>query len=303
MTPPTTTDSEPVPTHAGVAAPMTVAAVSLASRGFSHELRAIWIVWQRDLIRVWGDKARIVSTLLQPLLFLFVLGAGLSSAISHGSSGADYKTFIFPGVIVTGILFTAVFSAISIVWDREFGFLREMLVAPISSSSILIGKCLAGGSIATGQSLLLIALGGLVHVPYRLGIVVGLMGIIFVTSFTMTAFGLVLAARVKSVQTLMPLVQMVLTPLMFLSGSLYPLGKGVPTWLSLASRFNPLTYAVTVSRSLVFHYLPKGDATTRLAAHLTWNGWPVPAWLDVVVAGGVGVILLTVACVMFSRTE
>jgi ABC-2 type transport system permease protein len=275
----------------------------LAGGGPLHELRAVAIVWQRDMIRVSGDKARMVSTLLQPLLFLFVLGAGLSSVISHGTNGADYKTFLFPGVIITGILFTAVFSAISIVWDREFGFLREMLVAPISSSSIIVGKCLAGGSVATAQSLLLIAIGGLVHVPYRLGIVLGLMGIVFVTSFTMTAFGLVLAARVKSVQTLMPLVQMVLTPLMFLSGSLYPLGAGVPGWLSLVARFNPLSYAVAASRSVVFHYLSRNDATGRLAARLTWNGWPVPAGLDVMVTAGVGVVLLAVACSMFSRTD
>ena len=280
-----------------------VAPVKLPLGGYRHEFRAVRVVWQRDMIRIWGDKARIVSTMLQPLLFLFVLGAGLSAVVAGGSHGADYKTFLFPGVIVTGILFTAMFSAISIVWDREFGFLREMMVAPISSSSIVVGKCLAGGTIATLQSLLLIALGGLVHVPYRVGLVAGMAGIVFVTSFALTAFGLVLAARVKSVQTLMPMVQMLLMPMMFLSGALYPLGTGVPDWLRLVARFNPLSYGVSAARSLVLSYLPGGGATGHLFVGLSWMGWPVPAWLDVVVVAAIGIVLLTVACILFRRTE
>lgn len=277
--------------------------VAAVGSGFTHELRAVWIVWLRDMSRVWGDKARLISTLLQPLLFLFVLGAGLSTAVSGGTGGADFKTFLFPGVLVTGILFTAVFSAISIVWDREFGFLREMLVAPISSSSIVIGKCLGGATIATIQSVLILALAGTVHVPYRPGLLLGLFGIVFVTAFTMTAFGLVLAARVKSVQTVMPLINMLLLPLSFMSGSLFPLGPQAPQWLDIVARYNPLSYAVTAARTLVVHNLPN-DSPTRVLFHgLTWLGWSVPGWLDVVVVFGVGMLLLGVACAMFSRTE
>ncbi|HVW79402.1 MAG TPA: ABC transporter permease [Mycobacteriales bacterium] len=271
--------------------------------GMVHELRAIAIVWQRDMVRTVGDPARLISTLLQPLLFLFVLGAGLSAAVRGGTGGADYKTFLFPGVLITGILFTAVFSAISIVWDREFGFLREMLVAPIASSSIVVGKCLGGATIATVQSVLIIALAGAVHVPYRAGLMFGLLGVVFITSFTMTAFGLVLAARVKSVQTLMPLVNMLLMPLTFMSGSLYPLGPGAPQWLDIVARYNPLSYAVTASRTLVIRSLPKTSPTRALFHGLTWLGWPVPGWLDAIVVAAVGLLLLTIACVLFSRTE
>ena len=92
-----------------------VAPVTVVGSGWTHELRAVYIVWLRDMSRIWGDKARLISTLLQPLLFLFVLGAGLSTAVSGGTGGADFKTFLFPGVLITGVLFTAVFSAISIV--------------------------------------------------------------------------------------------------------------------------------------------------------------------------------------------
>jgi ABC-2 type transport system permease protein len=278
----------------------TVAAVG---GGPLHELRAVGIVWQRDMVRVLADPARLVSSLLQPLLFLFILGAGLTAAVRGGTGGADFKTFLFPGVLITGILFTAVFSAISIVWDREFGFLREMLVAPISSSSIVIGKCLGGATIATVQSVLILALAGTVHVPYSFTLMVGLLGIVFATSFTMTAVGLVMAARVKSVQTLMPMVNMLLMPLTFMSGSLYPLGPQAPQWLDIVARYNPLSYAVTAARTIVVHHLSSNDPTRLLFHPLTWNGWSVPAWLDVAVVTVVGVVLLVLACVMFARTE
>jgi ABC-2 type transport system permease protein len=280
-----------------------IAPVAAVGGGLSHELRAIGIVWQRDMSRVMADPARLVSSLLQPLLFLFILGAGLTAAVRGGTGGADFKTFLFPGVLITGILFTAVFSAISIVWDREFGFLREMLVAPISSSSIVIGKCLGGATIATAQSVLILALAGTVHVPYRLSLMLALLGIVFATSFTMTAFGLVLAARVKSVQTLMPLVNMLLMPLTFMSGSLYPLGPNTPEWLDVIARYNPLSYAVAASRAVVTDHLPAGDPTRTLFGGLTWLGWPVPGWLDAIVVTAVGIVLLVVACVLFARTE
>jgi ABC-2 type transport system permease protein len=279
------------------------APVAEAGAGWLHELRAVGIVWQRDMVRVMADPARLVSSLLQPLLFLFILGAGLTAAVRGGTGGADFKTFLYPGVLITGILFTAVFSAISIVWDREFGFLREMQVAPISSSSIVVGKCLGGATIATVQSVLILALAGAVHVPYGFTLMLGLLGIVFATSFTMTAFGLVLAARVKSVQTLMPLVNMLLMPLTFMSGSLYPLGPQAPEWLDIVARYNPLSYAVTAARTIVVHHLPTDDPTRRLFHGLTWLGWSVPGWLDVVVVVGVGVALLSVACVLFARTE
>jgi ABC-2 type transport system permease protein len=280
-----------------------VVPVAAVGGGWPHELRAIGIVWQRDMVRVLADPTRLVSSLLQPLLFLFILGAGLTAAVRGGTGGADFKTFLFPGVLITGILFTAVFSAISIVWDREFGFLREMLVAPISSSSIVIGKCLGGATIATVQSVLIIALAGTVHVPYGFTLVIGLLGIVFVTSFTMTAVGLVMAARVKSVQTLMPMVNMLLMPLTFMSGSLYPLGPQAPRWLDIIARYNPLSYAVTSARTLVVDQLAADDPTRLLFHPLTWLGWPVPAWLDLIVVAGIGVVLLSIACLMFARTE
>ena len=135
--------------------------VSVPKRSLASELRAIRIVWRRELIRFKSDRLRIVTSLVQPLLFLFVLGSGLQSIANAGTHGVDLKTFIYPGILCIAVMFTAMFSAASIVWDREFGFLREMMVAPVRRSSIVIGKCLGGATVASFQGVIVIALAGL----------------------------------------------------------------------------------------------------------------------------------------------
>ena len=140
--------------------------VSVPQRSLRSELRAIKIVWKRELIRYRSDRMRMITTLVQPLLFLFVLGSGLQRLSSVGTHGVDLKTFIYPGILCIAVMFTAMFSAASIVWDREFGFLREMMVAPIRRSSIVVGKCLGGASVACIQGVIVLCLAGVVHVPY-----------------------------------------------------------------------------------------------------------------------------------------
>jgi ABC-2 type transport system permease protein len=121
-------------------------------RSLRADLRAVSIVWRRELIRFRSDRLRAITSLVQPVLFLFVLGTGLSQLASRGMPpGVDFSTFIYPGVLAMSVLFTAIFSAASIVWDREFGFLREMLVAPVRRWAIVIGKCLGGATVATFQ--------------------------------------------------------------------------------------------------------------------------------------------------------
>ena len=115
--------------------------VAVPERSVRHDLRAVSIVWRRELIRFRTDRLRAITSLVQPVLFLFVLGTGLSGLASHGlPAGVDFKTFIYPGVLAMSVLFTSIFSAASIVWDREFGFLREMLVAPVRRWAIVVGK-------------------------------------------------------------------------------------------------------------------------------------------------------------------
>src|SRR3954463_15310457 len=159
--------------------------VRVPERTYKSELRAIKIVWTRELIRFRKDRMRIVTSLIQPPLFLFVLGSGLNSVTT---GDVDLRTFIYPGVLCVAVMFTAIFSAASIVWDREFGFLREMMVAPGGRSSIIIGKCLGGAPVASLQGVVLIALAPLVDVPYSPLLVLGIFGMMLLLSFALTAF-------------------------------------------------------------------------------------------------------------------
>jgi ABC-2 type transport system permease protein len=279
------------------------AAVVVPERSFTSDLRAIRIVIYRDLIRTYQDRIRFVSALVQPLLFLFVLGSGLSSLTSRTTGSLDLRTFMYPGVLATSTLFTAIFSAVSIVWDREFGFLREMLVAPVRRSSIILGKALGGATIATVQAVVVLALAPIVHVPLSVGLAVTLLAEIFLLSFTLTSLGLAVVVRITQVQTVMGIMQVMLLPLSFLSGALYPL-SGLPTWLSILTRLNPLTYAVNPVRTAVFDRLDVSAAVrARLDPPLTWGSWPVPIWLQLLLVAGIGVLLMGLAIRQFARTE
>ena len=281
--------------------PMPVAAVRVPATGLRHQVRAAAVVWQREMIRFGRDRSRIVSSLVQPVLFLFVLGTGLSSLIASNGD-VDFRTFLFPGVLATSVLFTAAFSGISMVWDREFGFLREMLVAPVSTTAILTGKCLGGATVATLQSLIILALAPLVGVPYNLVMMVKLVGLLFLMAFMICALGLFLSARIKQVQSAMPLVQLTITPLMFLSGSLFPLSN-LPGWLHVATTLNPMTYAVEPIRSTVFDHLDLSPAArATFDPGITWGGWPVPVPLQVAIVVAACVVLLALAVVRFART-
>src|ERR671934_460695 len=164
--------------------PPRVARVRVPRAGLRSDLRAVRVVWQRELIRFARDRARIVTALVQPVLFLFVLGTGLSRLASSGTHGVSLRTFVYPGVLAMAVLFTALFSAASIVWDREFGFLREMLVAPVGRGAIVLGKCLGGASVATFQGLVILALAGAVGIPYSPALLLTLTGELLLLSFT-----------------------------------------------------------------------------------------------------------------------
>lgn len=289
----------------GVAAapPLEIVPVSVAPPGLAQDIRAIKVVLQRELIRFGQDRTRILSALVQPVLFLFVLGTGLSSLTAGSTGGVDLRTFMFPGILATSTLFTAMFSAVSIVWDREFGFLREMLVAPVRRSSIMIGKALGGAAVATLQACLVLALAPLVHVSLTPALVVVLILLVFLLAFTLTSFGLVIAARIQQMQTVMSIMQMLLLPMSFLSGALYPISN-LPTWLGIVIRLNPVTYAVSAVRTAVFHHLDVSpEALKVLNPPITWWGWPVPMWLEVLIVAVLGVGFLVVAVRQFEKAE
>ncbi|MGP4025712.1 ABC transporter permease [Actinomadura sp. 3N407] len=282
-----------------------VVRVRVPEPGLRQDVRAVKIVLHRELLRFWRDKLRMVSGLVQPVLWLLVMGTGLSNLMATGGAGSDIdlKTFLFPGVCAMSVMFTAMFSAGSIVWDREFGFLREMLVAPVSRSAIVIGKCIGGALVATLQGAVIVALAGLAGVPYDPLLLAELMGLMFLGAFALTGFGVMMAARIKQMQSFFALMQMAMMPMMFLSGALYPL-NGLPTWLSVLTRLNPLTYAVDPMRQAVFARLDLSPALQRtFNPGVTWNGWVVPVWLELVIVVGMGVGLMGVAILEFRHSD
>ncbi len=286
---------------------MSAAAAVIASRvpqrSWRSEVRAARAIWWRELIRFADDRVRIVTALVQPVLFLFVLAPGLQSLSAASTEGVDLTTFMFPGVLCMAIWFSGMISAASLVMDRELGFLREMLVAPIQRSSIILGKCLGGTTTAMVQGVILLALAGLADVPYDPVLLLGVVGLQLLIAFSVTAVGLMVATSVRRAQTFNSVMQALVFPTVFLSGALYPV-SGLPTWLGLVNRVNPLTYAVDPLRRLVFDRLDISEAARdRLAPGVTWWGWPVPVLLEVLIVLALGVGMLSVAIRRLTRAE
>jgi ABC-2 type transport system permease protein len=280
-----------------------VVAVRVPERTWRSEARAVKTVWRRDMIRFLGNRAQTMTWLVQPLLFLFVLGSGLQSLSAPSTGGVDLKTFMFPGVLCVAVLFTAMVSAASLVWDRELGFLKEMMIAPVSRTSIVVGKCLGGATIAASQGVIVLALAGLVGVPYDLGLLLGALGLLVLLAFTVSAFGVLVAVTIKQAQTFTWIMQMVVFPMFFLSGAIYPVA-GLPAWLEVLTRINPLTYAVDAMRHLVFSHLEVSETARRtLDPGITWWNWQLPPAFEAGMVLLLGVALLGAAIWQFTRTE
>jgi ABC-2 type transport system permease protein len=285
------------------AAATPIVRVTVPKRSLASELRAIKIVWRRELIRYRSDRLRMVTTLIQPLLFLFVLGSGLQQLSAASTHGVNLKTFIYPGILCISVMFTAMFSAASIVWDREFGFLREMMVAPIRRSSIVIGKVIGGATVASFQGVIVIALAGFVGVPYNPLLIIGIFVLQLLLAFTITAFGVMVAVRIKQMQSFMGVMQMIVMPMFFVSGALFPVAN-LPGWLAVLNRLDPLTYAVDPMRRLVFSHLSiSPQARAALDPGVTWFGWHVPALLEAGMIVALGLVMLGIAIWEFSTTE
>lgn len=284
------------------AAVASVVGVRVPQRSWRSELRAVRAVWWREMIRFADDRVRIVTALIQPLLFLFVLAPGLQDLSAASTDGVDLTTFMFPGVLCMAIWFNAMISAASLVMDRQLGFLREMTVAPVRRSSIILGKCLGGMTTAMTQGLILLAVAGLAHVPYDPLLLLGILGLQLLIAFAVTALGVMVATTIQQPPTFNSVMQLLVFPVVFLSGAMYPV-SGLPSWLGLLNRVNPLTYAVDPMRRLVFDHLDISDAARdRLAPGVTWWGWQVPTPLELGIVLVLGVAMLVVAIDRFGRT-
>ena len=270
---------------------METVSVTVPPRSFRNDLRAVRIVWHRDLIRFWHDKPRMFASALQPMLYLFVFGTGMGAGMKP-TGGLDLRVFLYPGVMAMATLFTCFFSAGSIVWDREFGFMREMLVAPVRRGAIVVGKALGGATAGMTQGLIVLAIGPLVGIPYSPILILELLGLLVVLSFAVTSIGVLVAVRIKSFQAFMALVQIIIMPMFFLSGALFPMAN-LPTWLKISTMVDPLTYAVDPMRKVVL-------------GELGIQGFPgvtMPVVFEILIVAATGLVALAIAAREFGKTE
>jgi ABC-2 type transport system permease protein len=224
----------------------------------------IYTIWLREVVKFWRDKPRIIGATVQPALFLLLLGTGIGKGIPHAfnvePSGRefapgvpDYLTFIYPGIIAMTLLFTSVFSAISIIWDREIGFLKEVMVAPISRGAVALGKTLGGSTVAMLQGCLMLLFAPFLHIQFSWASALALLPLLLYISVSLTAMGIAAASRMRSMQGFTVIMNFLTLPMFFLSGAMFPV-DGLPRWMSVLVNLNPLTYGVDALRSVLIGF-------------------------------------------------
>jgi len=295
-------------------------------------MTGIYIVWFRDIKRFWRDTPRRIGAFVQPLIYLFLLGTGLQAAFEvFGAGHVKYIKFMFPGILGMTVLFTAVFSAISILWDREFGFLKEVLVSPVPRTSVAVGKIFGGATQAMIQAGILLIL---MFFPFMYGFsfdtlwkALLLLPLTLLLAVGMTSIGVAIAANMKSMEGFPMIMNLFLLPLFFLSGAMFPLQE-LPVWMTFLTRINPLAYGVDMLRGIALKGVTLSSSsstnlTTKIPASIL-NSIPpqvrqqigklipqmpklqvqrYPMWLDLVVVFGFAIVGLAIAIWQFNRQE
>jgi ABC-2 type transport system permease protein len=252
---------------------------------FAENWRGTWVVTYRELLRFVNERSRIVSSLAFPLLFLVIFGAGFGKVIGSLAPGVNFMQFMYPGIVAMSVLTSSLFAGVSVVWDREFGFLREILVAPIGRTGIVLGKALGAGVTALLQVVIMLILAPFLGVDLSIPIVLELVPIVILLSLGLAGLGILFASFMTS---------QLIFPLIFLAGVFFPVNQ-VPQWLEVISKVNPLTYGVDAIRQ-VFLGDVQGLGVTVLGHNMSLLD-------DVVVVTALGVVLLGAAVLAFNRQE
>jgi ABC-2 type transport system permease protein len=216
-----------------------------------RDLEVVYGIWLRDVKKFWRERSRLLGGIARPILWLLILGSSLKPVVSNTAltGGHDYTQYIFPGVIALTLIFAAMQSAMSIIWDREFGFLKEVLAAPVSRLSIIIGKILGGATQATLQGLITMCFAPLIGLWPTPLMIVEMVVIMFMVSFALTALGVVVASRMSSFEGFGTVSNFIVMPMYFLSGAIYPTSSA-PDWMKPLIAINPLSYGVDALRHI-----------------------------------------------------
>ncbi len=244
---------------------------------------AVYIMWLREIKRFIRSKSRIVGSLGQPVLFLVALGYGLGPVFAKAGQG-NYLEFIAPGIIGMSIIFSAIFNGMQVIWDRQFGFLKETMVAPVSRLSIMFGRTLGGATVASLQGALVLVIAIVAGFrPVWFGIIPALF-VMLLIALLFSALGIAAASTLRDMQGFQLIMNFLVMPLFFLSGALFPLNN-VPSALLLIAKCDPLSYGVDALR----HFL-LGTSTFSLT-------------LDLSVLVGVSALFLVLGSYLFSKIE
>ena len=212
-------------------------------------LGKLYALWLREFKVFLRERSRLVASIFTPLLWLFVIGSGFGSAV-HPSTGVDYQTFIFPGIISMSIIFSSVFFGSYIIWDRKFDFLKSVMVAPVGRNTIFVGKTLGGMTTSLVEVVILLAVGAAIGIHFTALSLVQTIAIVLLLSFSLTSLGLIIGSYIDSLEGFQLIVSFVVFPLFFLSGALFPL-RNLPGWLSVLTTIDPATYAVDALRNAI----------------------------------------------------
>ncbi|GAA2292200.1 hypothetical protein GCM10010415_75260 [Streptomyces atrovirens] len=286
--------------------PWAAAAVPAPPRraGLLRDLHTVHVLWRREMIRFVRNRLRIATSLVMPLLFLLILGSGLNSVLSSPGTGSgsgpgagDFRTYLFPGVLLMVVQGPAMTVGALIVWDRQAGFLRQMLVAPVRRGALLGGICLGGATTGAAYALPMLLMAGVVGVPYGLPLLLAL-GVLGLVAFSFTVLGVLGAVCIRRPETFDIVMGLCAMPLLFLSGALFPVHE-LPGWLNAAVLVNPLTYGVDALRRT----LPGGTGLAGADAGPQWWGWTPPVALELSLIALLALGALAVAARRFARTD
>jgi ABC-2 type transport system permease protein len=259
-------------------------------------LLGIYTIWYRDILRFWHDKARMASTIIFPILFLFVFGSGLGSSMGSLGAGFNFSQFMFPGVIGMSVFMGSFMSGVSIVWDREFGFLKEVLVAPINRVTVALGKALGSATVATLQGMIILIFAPLIGVSLSGWKLLALLPLMFLLAISIGSLGILLASRIRSMEAFQAVMQMLMFPMIFLSGVFFPM-RGLPAWMNILVKINPATYGIAPIRQVMLGASPDSPFAINL-----W-GRTMSLWDNIGVLAAFGAIMIILAMWSFGSQE
>lgn len=259
-------------------------------------MNGFYTIWLRDLTRFFRNRSRIFTSLAQPFLYLAIFGTGFSRLLAGRDllGGVDFTAFIYPGVIGLTILFTALFTAISVVYDREFGFLKEVLVAPVSRLAVALGKIAGGATIALLQGVLTLLLAPLLGLRFTWGQLTAMLGLMALLALASTALGVLAASRLRSFEGYNVIINFLMMPMFLLSGALFPL-SGLPTWMNILVGLNPMAYATDALRQIAL----AGSASAAFLADSSLH----PLAVDALALAGFFLLFLVPGVLAFSRRD